>query len=352
MSESAGRVLMIPKGTYSPTTTYDPLDAVKYEQNSYVCKQTSRGNLPTNTTYWQPLTDVTADENPTEDSTNLVQSGGVYSALTTINQTLTNQVKVNGAVNILPNSFADAVMRGVTLSNNTDGTLNVSGTNDGTGNGFFNSSNFKVPDSGLYKMTGLPGTVAGSSIIDLYLWSVTDSQNVSPSATYIQDYIYNLDSSKTYRAVIVVYKGKTVPSGTIIKPMISVASLNLSYADYVPYAMPNKELTDDVTRLTDDVTRLDRDAVKIVASGLIDANSSGSFTCTNYEGYRLSIYSLGENAVGMIVLFGKHPSVSDVRFSTFNCENRNPDAPQVSVSGSTLTITTTSSNCYYVIERI
>lgn len=92
MSEIAGRVLMIPKGTYSPTTTYDPLDAVKYEQNSYVCKQTSRGNLPTNTTYWQPLTDVTADEIPTEGSTNLVQSGGVYSALTTINQTLTNNV--------------------------------------------------------------------------------------------------------------------------------------------------------------------------------------------------------------------------------------------------------------------
>lgn len=105
MSESAGRVLMIPKGTYSPTTTYDPLDAVNYEHNSYVCKQTSRGNLPTNTTYWQPLTDVTADEIPTEGSTNLVQSGGVYSALTTINQTLTNQVDENTAdINIIESS--------------------------------------------------------------------------------------------------------------------------------------------------------------------------------------------------------------------------------------------------------
>ena len=102
----------------------------------------------------------------------------------------------------------------------------------------------------------------------------------------------------------------------------------------------------------DEVTRLDRDAVKIVESGLIDANSSRSFTCTNYEGYRLSIYSIGGNSIGMIVLFGKHPSVSDVRFSIFNCENRNPDAPQISVSGSTLTITTTAFNCYYVIERI
>jgi hypothetical protein len=239
MSESAGRVLMIPKGTYSPTTTYDPLDAVKYEQNSYVCKQTSRGNLPTNTTYWQPLTDVTADEIPTEDSTNLVQSGGVYSAL----KTFTKQITVNGAVNRLPNSFADAVSKGVTLTNNSDGTLNVSGTNDGTGNGYFRNSDFKVPDSGLYKMTGLPETVAGSSIIDLYLFNVTDNQNVSAYATYIQDYIYNLDSSKTYRAVITVYSGRTVPSDTIIKPMLSLASLNLHYGDYVPYAKSNKELT-------------------------------------------------------------------------------------------------------------
>lgn len=100
MSESAGRVLMIPKGTYSPTTTYDPLDAVKYEHNSYVCKQTSRGNLPTNTTYWQPLTDVTADEIPTEGSTNLVQSGGVYSANQTLTSAFTNNVNVNGCKNL------------------------------------------------------------------------------------------------------------------------------------------------------------------------------------------------------------------------------------------------------------
>lgn len=122
MSEIAGRVLMIPKGTYSPTTTYDPLDAVKYEQNSYVCKQTSRGNLPTNTTYWQPLTDVTADENPTEDSTNLVQSGGVYSALRTINQTLTsafaNNVNENGSKNKL---YLDLERL---ISDNTGGTWN------------------------------------------------------------------------------------------------------------------------------------------------------------------------------------------------------------------------------------
>ena len=53
MSTSAGRVLIIPKGEYNASTTYSMLDLVTYQGSSYVCKQTSTGNLPTNTTYWQ-----------------------------------------------------------------------------------------------------------------------------------------------------------------------------------------------------------------------------------------------------------------------------------------------------------
>ena len=53
---NAGRVLMIPKGDYNAATTYEMLDCVYYNGRSYVCKQTSTGNLPTNTTYWQVMT--------------------------------------------------------------------------------------------------------------------------------------------------------------------------------------------------------------------------------------------------------------------------------------------------------
>lgn len=108
----------------------------------------------------------------------------------------------------------------------------------------------------------------------------------------------------------------------------------------------------DYNQVKAQLTALDRDAVKIVDGGIINVNSSRSFTCTDYEGYRLSIYSIGGNAIGMIVLFGKHPSVSDIKFSAFNCEGRISDAPQISVSGSTLTISTTNYNCYFIIERI
>ena len=58
MSTSAGRVLLIPKGAYSSATQYAPMDVVLYEGDSYVCKQSSTGNDPTNTTYWQAMTDA------------------------------------------------------------------------------------------------------------------------------------------------------------------------------------------------------------------------------------------------------------------------------------------------------
>lgn len=57
MSASAGRVLIIPKGDYNSAITYNMLDMVYYGGKSYICKQTSTGNLPTNNVYWQIMLD-------------------------------------------------------------------------------------------------------------------------------------------------------------------------------------------------------------------------------------------------------------------------------------------------------
>ena len=53
MSASAGRVMIIPKGTYDASVTYKMLDAVYYSGSTYICKAQTTGNAPTNTTYWQ-----------------------------------------------------------------------------------------------------------------------------------------------------------------------------------------------------------------------------------------------------------------------------------------------------------
>lgn len=48
-----------PMGAYSNSTTYSVGDVVTYNGLSYICKQTSTGNAPTDTTYWQLIYDDT-----------------------------------------------------------------------------------------------------------------------------------------------------------------------------------------------------------------------------------------------------------------------------------------------------
>ena len=46
-----------PMGAYSNSTTYSVGDVVTYNGLSYICKQTSTGNSPTDTSYWQLIYD-------------------------------------------------------------------------------------------------------------------------------------------------------------------------------------------------------------------------------------------------------------------------------------------------------
>lgn len=47
-----GRIAMEYKGEYDNETTYENMDIVSYNGSSYIASQTTKGNLPTNTTYW------------------------------------------------------------------------------------------------------------------------------------------------------------------------------------------------------------------------------------------------------------------------------------------------------------
>ena len=253
MSEIAGRVLMIPKGTYSPTTTYDPLDAVKYEQNSYVCKQTSRGNLPTNTTYWQPLTDVTADEIPTEGSTNLVQSGGVYSA----NQTLTNQVNYN-TENGVKNLFHFQSLESSSY-------LNINWTFDGVENTIkMNSSSASI--SGSYfvqkeleldpsKQYVFKATFDSGINNGLWLTIVPSNEDatyrkaISPSTPMIE---YTPKAGVTkYFVYVYTNASMTYSNYNIANIMVVEKDVYNFNPSYEPYAEPNSVLTQKTTGLID-----------------------------------------------------------------------------------------------------
>lgn len=53
----AGRVMPIAKGDYDSSVEYEALDFVYYNDASWIAKQTTRNNLPSdNSEYWQRLT--------------------------------------------------------------------------------------------------------------------------------------------------------------------------------------------------------------------------------------------------------------------------------------------------------
>ena len=57
---SAGRLLELIQGAYDATTEYHMLDLVFYNGSTYIAKDTTLGNAPTNTTYWQIFAQGTA----------------------------------------------------------------------------------------------------------------------------------------------------------------------------------------------------------------------------------------------------------------------------------------------------
>ena len=116
MSASAGRVLLIPRGTYDANVTYTPLDVVKYGVSSYVCKAETTGNVPTNTTYWQVL--ATGIDNVTPESIGIgygiSSDSGAARTATLADYVLTP----NGLVSV---SFASDVPANATLNINSQG---------------------------------------------------------------------------------------------------------------------------------------------------------------------------------------------------------------------------------------
>ena len=50
---NAGRVRFVSRGTYNNSTQYYLFDLVDYNGSSYIAKENTVGNLPTNNQYWQ-----------------------------------------------------------------------------------------------------------------------------------------------------------------------------------------------------------------------------------------------------------------------------------------------------------
>jgi hypothetical protein len=86
ITTNAGRVLFLLKGDYSNDESYTKLDLVLYNGKSYACKQPATGILPTDTTYWQLISDPDVGielKTMPEASSNLANSVRIYVGQTT-----------------------------------------------------------------------------------------------------------------------------------------------------------------------------------------------------------------------------------------------------------------------------
>lgn len=146
----------------------------------------------------------------------------------------------NGAYNILPNNGTSNTVQGLPFTKNSDGTVTV-GIGTATGDAYFAlgatgtlSAILEVEKK--YKLTGCPS--GGGT--DYYLYNGTSSDGVKDIGAGCE---FTWSNSYNTGMYIYIKSGTVISSPLTFKPMITT-DLNATYADYVPYAMTNRDLTE------------------------------------------------------------------------------------------------------------
>lgn len=184
------------------------------------------------------------DTDPTEDSANLVTSGGVYDAL---------QARVDwlsyaktGVHNVLPNNLKTETASGITLTVNADKSLTLS--NAATGDKTFDIGTLPKECNG-FKINGLTG---GSSSTYEYFIRFQNSAlgYLGEQVVHNGDVVINCPSAQLASLDSIAIKlriknGTSFATPVTVYPMVRhPEDVNTAYA---PYAMTNRELTELAT---------------------------------------------------------------------------------------------------------
>lgn len=86
ITQDLGKVAYLSKGTYNASTQYEKNDVVSYQGSSYVSLQSTKGNVPTNTTYWLLL----AEKGDKGDTGQTGQTGATGNGISSIAKTGTS----------------------------------------------------------------------------------------------------------------------------------------------------------------------------------------------------------------------------------------------------------------------
>lgn len=86
ITQDLGKVAYLSKGAYSSSTQYEKNDVVTYQGSSYVSLQSTQGNAPTNTTYWQLI----AEKGTKGDTGATGQTGATGNGISSVAKTSTS----------------------------------------------------------------------------------------------------------------------------------------------------------------------------------------------------------------------------------------------------------------------
>lgn len=196
-------------------------------------------NKATNTVY--DLTDANAQASLTAilDGTSIDSFADVESALA--GKFPREEQRVLGAVNISkPSSVASKSSSGVTFTN-TNGV--VVANNQATADAYMGWDIGHLP-KGRYKLVGCPVDGSASKYcVRLGVGDTASDWGTYVNADYGDGFVFEVDDeSKYYSVACRIFNGYTANNVTF-KPMIT-PDTSVSYDDYVPYAMTNRELTE------------------------------------------------------------------------------------------------------------
>lgn len=184
------------KGAYNGSTAYAVDDVTEYNGSSYICILASTGNLPTNTTYFQPM--ATKGTDGTDVGTTLTTQGDILyrdgSGLQRLAKGTAAQVlKMNSAANAPEwgNLSSDWVKLASTTAGGSESEINV--------DGYF-SSDYKVYKAFLSNICfnadpqgylNLRVNVGGSVVTGGYYSSEDGNYSTSSATTFWKDKRWN-----------------------------------------------------------------------------------------------------------------------------------------------------------------
>lgn len=161
-----------------------------------------------------------------------------------------NEASILGAKNLLPYPYYDTskVYRGITFTDNGDGSVLVNGTATEEVAFEFNASYAQVPiEDGKYIVSGCPSGGSSSTYMIQYTLRNISAGTTSWLGEFGNGAKFTETSNIKYGYSRILIKSGTVCNNLLFKPMIRLASD--SDDTWQPYAMTNRELTGKVGTL-------------------------------------------------------------------------------------------------------